>query len=103
MVWVNPGMQTIDNGHREKFFFRSFETLKIKIIDNYGKEHNFHVNNHANSEELMIVSDFIEEIKKKHQFFKVHFDKQSKLSKKEYEKTLKRYSLMQSSLRRRNR
>ncbi len=102
MIWINHGLNLVQDTDRE-YLFSGFETIKIKIIDNDKKAHNFHVNNHAQSKQRLIVSDFIEHIKSKHQFFKIHFHDQKRFSKKEYEKTLKRYSVMQSSLRRKGR
>lgn len=100
MLWINFGMNTVTE-KRTEYKFSDFETIKIKIIDLNDESIFFHVNNHANNNKTLI-SDYLDYLKKHHHFFKIHFHDQTRFSKKEYFKTLKRYSIMQSSLIKRN-
>jgi len=101
MMWLNYGIDTIPSGDGGTYLFKHYETIKIKFIFSDDKILDFHINNHANTKELLVVSNFIEGIKNHHQFFKIHFHNKKKFNKNEYLKTLKRFKIMKSSLKNR--
>lgn len=100
MIWINPAFNTVNNSNRE-YFIDCFETINIRVIDENGKRNDYHINNHSNNPNGIIASNYIKNVKNKYHFFKIHFHEQKRFSKKEYEKTLKRYSIMQNSIRNR--
>jgi ABC-type amino acid transport substrate-binding protein len=100
MLWINYGINTKTNNEIQ-YLFKDFETINLSVIDNNDKITKFHIDNDSiNSKELK-VTDFIENLKKNHFFFKIHFHEQRKFSKSEYEKTQKRYGIMQNTLKNR--
>jgi hypothetical protein len=99
MLWVNYGMNTVGGGD-SKHLFKNFETIKLRVIDSDDKRYNFHIDNHSLNIDGEIVSDYLENLRRK-QSFKIHFHETKKFSKKEYENILKRHGIMKSSFRRR--
>jgi hypothetical protein len=93
MLWVNYGINTKTN-NRIEYLFKDFETINLLIIDKNDKITKFHIDNSPINSNKLKVSEYIENLKKKHYFFKIHFHEQRKFSKTEYEKTLKSYNLM---------
>ncbi len=100
MLWVNYGLNTI-RGNEVEYLFKDYETIKLTVIDENNKKCQFHIDNESVKSNGIVVSDYIEYLKNKYHFFKIHFHDQKRFSKKEYEKTLKRYAIMQNSVRNR--